>query len=338
MRDLGLAWLCLLLLGSCDVVLPQGAFRCAKDRDCPSGWSCRSDRFCYSGDDSISSASKPDAAVDVASDATTTEAGPGSNEADSSLDASHPNAGDDSATPNEIDASTPADAGATHDAAADGGENEPEPAPSEPPPSEPPPPEPPPPEPAVDLPCSPNGAKTCLGHASFDKLVCQAGHWTIIGVCDGNYRCNTKPGPSQGSCQPIAPLCLGKNPNDPVCDGVVRKRCDADLLGYEPFACPEYAQCVSDPMSGVTCVDVNDCPAGNPCAPGTCNDLINDYSCTCPSGFLPNGHTCANIDDCPPDVCQPGGCTDGVNDYSCFCPEPCFVSTGHQCQFTSSCI
>jgi Human growth factor-like EGF len=331
-RALRFAWLGLVFLCSCDVALPQGAFRCSKDADCPDGWSCR-DRLCYFGNDSISGAETPDAGESDAS------AGRSSLDA-STEDGAAPDASDDSSdadiVPPDGDAAVSGETDASLNPAADGGGGTHEPpAPS---------------EPAVDQPCSPNGAKACRGHASFDKLVCQSGRWIIIGVCDGTYRCNSKPGASLGSCQPIPPLCLDKNPGDPVCDGLERKRCDADLLHYDPYACPEHAHCESDGTSNVRCAcdsgytddgaggckNIDDCP-NNTCAPGTCVDGLNAYTCDCPSGYTSAGTTCANVNDCPsPDPCSPGSCVDGVNAFSCSCPSG-FTSTGASCSNVNDC-
>ncbi|XP_031561363.1 fibropellin-3-like isoform X2 [Actinia tenebrosa] len=67
------------------------------------------------------------------------------------------------------------------------------------------------------------------------------------------------------------------------------------------------------------CVDVNECQS-NPCRNGaTCNNLVQNYSCTCIAGFT--GKNCEhNIDDCKPDPCINGGtCFDLVNDFKCAC-------------------
>ena len=102
------------------------------------------------------------------------------------------------------------------------------------------------------------------------------------------------------------------------------------------------------PWDGNRCQDdvVDDC-ASSPCGDrGTCNDKVNDYECTCATGW--EGGTCQlSVDDCVNHLCKNGAvCVDGHNDYTCSCalgwkgatcaedandcdPDPC---NGHPCQ------
>ncbi|XP_066269343.1 fibropellin-3-like [Branchiostoma lanceolatum] len=52
---------------------------------------------------------------------------------------------------------------------------------------------------------------------------------------------------------------------------------------------------------------------------GTCTDHVNQFFCTCASGF--NGTLCeTDIDECSSNPCQSGGtCSDGVDGYNCTC-------------------
>ena len=59
-------------------------------------------------------------------------------------------------------------------------------------------------------------------------------------------------------------------------------------------------------------MEIDECES-SPCQNGaTCNDLLDDFNCSCPIGFT--GAVCdVNIDDCHPDFCLHGGtCVDQV--------------------------
>ena len=65
---------------------------------------------------------------------------------------------------------------------------------------------------------------------------------------------------------------------------------------------------------------MNECDLLLPCQHNaTCEDLLNDYTCTCLEGFT--GKNCStNIDDCIPNPCYHGSqCNDGVDSYTCSC-------------------
>ncbi|XP_033120074.1 fibropellin-3-like [Anneissia japonica] len=78
--------------------------------------------------------------------------------------------------------------------------------------------------------------------------------------------------------------------------------------------------------------------ASNLCQNGAfCTDLLNDYICTCPSGF--EGRNCEiNVDNCAGVVCSGGKiCVDGIDTYTCRCPPGytgfnCKTSCIYQCQ------
>ncbi|XP_078685486.1 uncharacterized protein LOC144918505 [Branchiostoma floridae x Branchiostoma belcheri] len=66
-------------------------------------------------------------------------------------------------------------------------------------------------------------------------------------------------------------------------------------------------------------LNIDDC-ASTPCLNGAdCTDGLNEYSCTCASGFV-GTHCETNVDDCDPDPCKNGGtCIDGVDSFTCEC-------------------
>ena len=113
--------------------------------------------------------------------------------------------------------------------------------------------------------------------------------------------------------------------------------------GYNGTNCESYIGfCHSDPCTnGGTCAEITNsfscsCPypltgrfceadlvdecASNPCENnGTCMDLINDFECKCVKGFT--GINCSiNIDDCIANPCENNGtCMDLINDFECKC-------------------
>uniref|UniRef100_A0A1I8FWN0 EGF-like domain-containing protein n=1 Tax=Macrostomum lignano TaxID=282301 RepID=A0A1I8FWN0_9PLAT len=76
-------------------------------------------------------------------------------------------------------------------------------------------------------------------------------------------------------------------------------------------------------------INIDDC-ASKPCINGLCSDLVNDYSCSCFTGW--EGRNCNfNHNDCPTGVCLNGGrCIDGNGTFTCDCTDTGF--TGDRCQ------
>jgi hypothetical protein len=176
--------------------------------------------------------------------------------------------------------------------------------------------------------------KACAQHASVDLLVCNSCVWTAGGACGATQRCDTASGTTQGTCQDIAALCNGKAVGDAVCDGTTRKRCDADLLRYDPYPCPANAHCTDTGSVGCVCdsgykddgaggCTGDHCAAGNTCGVGgTCVEAGNDYSCNCASGYSGTGtKICSDTDECASsstNVCTPDyPCVNLAPDYYC---------------------
>ncbi|XP_052808437.1 fibropellin-1-like [Mya arenaria] len=114
-----------------------------------------------------------------------------------------------------------------------------------------------------------------------------------------------------------APSCIAGKLGD-MCN-VVTDLCDNILNGE----CSSLNTCIClvgyKTVSLFACQEINEC-APNPCINGgTCNDLVNEFTCTCATGF--KGITCqTNPDDCNPKPCQNGGeCTDDLATYTCAC-------------------
>nr|XP_061796796.1 fibrillin-1-like [Nerophis lumbriciformis] len=75
-------------------------------------------------------------------------------------------------------------------------------------------------------------------------------------------------------------------------------------------------------ISGVTCVDTDECDIGNPCGNGTCTNVIGGFECACEDGFEPGPMmTCEDINECAqnPLLCA-FRCVNVVGSYECKCP------------------
>jgi hypothetical protein len=153
-------------------------------------------------------------------------------------------------------------------------------------------------------PCSDEGVRACAGHNSGDALLCEGGKWKLRTVCDGNTRCDTRIGGMMGTCQNVAPACLGRQPHERVCEGTLVRICGADLLDSSETPCIANEHCVAMPTP----------------------------HCECDTGFAKDtGGGCTNIDDCVANNCQHGGrCRDGVSNYSCDCSGTGYE--GERCQ------
>lgn len=181
--------------------------------------------------------------------------------------------------------------------------------------------------------CTTAATKACDAPNGRQKLICFNGVWSPNGSCDGDTRCQTRlESPEVGSCQPVLPLCVGKDPGQAVCDGSTRRACGPDLLDYASFPCPAHASC-QDAAGVVSCrceAPYMDDGAGGcatqvclamPCANGgTCNSSGSTRTCDC-SGVDYEGPTCeTKIYDCARSPCAHGGaCTDGLRSRSCMC-------------------
>jgi hypothetical protein len=141
--------------------------------------------------------------------------------------------------------------------------------------------------------CAQDGAQACAGHAGAARLICEGGRWASNGDCDADARCDPNEGATRGQCLPVPSACLGHDPSSVVCDGTVRRRCDADLLHYEDMPCAHDASCSADGAA---------------------------ISCQCNAGFSGDGEqTCNDIDECANDIEICGGftCRNRAPDYEC---------------------
>ena len=89
------------------------------------------------------------------------------------------------------------------------------------------------------------------------------------------------------------------------------------------------------------CFDIDEC-VGNPCGSGrgNCSETAPPgYTCSCFSGYVFNGSTCVNENECvtTPGICGPGTCSDESPGYDCDC-DPGFGFNGTTCVTENACL
>jgi len=216
---------------------------------------------------------------------------------------------------------------------------------------------------SLGSPCDKPGALACAGHAQKLQLICDGGVWKSNGVCAGAKICDSRPGPSAGTCVDPDPNCVGKKPGEPFCDGAIRRVCGADLLDSTSATCasPEHCaqgtgakcaqcldltfvcegatlkKCAPDRQSYVlseTCATEALCiPTAGKCTPPAC--AVGDYRCdgdtlqTCKT----SRDAWDSVKVCPTGLCNPTAkdcslCVPGTKDCAVTTPRTC-DSTGH---------
>jgi hypothetical protein len=138
-------------------------------------------------------------------------------------------------------------------------------------------------------PCATIGALGCAGHDQKGQLICNPDHrWASNGVCEGTMNCDSRPGGSAGSCQPIAAECLSRAGGEQWCEGNSVEKCDADRVRFTTETC---TVCLEG-----RCVD---------CAPGTKRCATDKTPTSCDA----RGHW-TMLADCaaPTPVCLEGEC------------------------------
>jgi len=75
------------------------------------------------------------------------------------------------------------------------------------------------------------------------------------------------------------------------------------------------------PVCNEKIVDVSGCADPDICGSGTCIEVdITNYMCSCPSGYLYDGTTCTDINECSDEPCGGNGdCVNTEGGYSCDC-------------------
>jgi hypothetical protein len=99
--------------------------------------------------------------------------------------------------------------------------------------------------------CSSAGSLACAGNAQKLLLLCDGSKWVSNGVCAGDQICDTRPGPTAGSCQAPLAECKGRKPSETVCNGAERVTCGPDLITATRETCRSAKHCAAS--TGATC-------------------------------------------------------------------------------------
>ena len=177
--------------------------------------------------------------------------------------------------------------------------------------------------------CSESLSKACNGNQSLDKLVCLEGSWHWNGTCDGDSRCDLRPGPSHGTCQPLWPACKGHLPGAPFCDGAMRLRCSDDLLSAAPDPCPGNTHCAGG--AAVSC----ECDAGfELAAAGGCKKD------SCPTGYVRSERGCDDVDECAASSSACGAhrmCENSAGSFRCGACHSGYMDVAGMCLDVDEC-
>ncbi|XP_056023169.1 uncharacterized protein LOC130046342 isoform X2 [Ostrea edulis] len=106
-----------------------------------------------------------------------------------------------------------------------------------------------------------------------------------------------------------------------VCQWMKDRRCSEKGCGSGYLCYTTNADCSNLSHYQVGCSDINECNS-SPCMHGgTCHNLVNRFTCSCPDGY--NGARCEyDINECNSSPCMHGGtCHNFVNRFTCSCPD-----------------
>ena len=128
----------------------------------------------------------------------------------------------------------------------------------------------------------------------------------VISPCDGNATCTD----TEGSF-----LCV----------------CNSGYSGNGSSCASTYVELFVHKFS-VKFPDIDECSTGGVCDENAeCLDTPGSYMCTCHSGYIGDGDTCLDIDECLSDPCDKNAtCTNNNGSFSCQCDSG-FVGNGSIC-------
>ena len=76
-------------------------------------------------------------------------------------------------------------------------------------------------------------------------------------------------------------------------------------------------------------LDINECKSANPCDDNaSCSNNVGSYVCQCNNGFVGDGKTCSDINECSTQShnCKPGyQCVNTVGGYKCVDIDECSI-------------
>jgi hypothetical protein len=168
--------------------------------------------------------------------------------------------------------------------------------------------------------CASPAALACAGNAQKVTLLCNGGAWTVNQTCPSGQNCDSAPGPNQGTCASIDPLCADAGPGATSCSSPSQVLiCGPDLLSHSSSMCASTTTCVAGACTGVcgpsqtqcsgtdiqTCDSSGQwgspmtCYASEPAATAVIGQTCQAGVCACPSG---DEECCTGGEDC---ACTP---------------------------------
>ncbi|ESO11068.1 hypothetical protein HELRODRAFT_72662, partial [Helobdella robusta] len=197
--------------------------------------------------------------------------------------------------------------------------------------------------PCFSSPCKNGGSCYGYGDSSLDfECICQPGYKDSLCSTEEN-KCESYPCEPFGKCNDLGPssyTCSCLPGFTSVYGNDTFYECKQNLSSCSPQSwcmnLPGRYQCICPPGKvGLFCeMEVLLCmssPCGNN---GSCNDIFNNYTCSCYEGFRSDGHQLC-VDECSSftPACQNNGtCVNTIGSFHCSCPANYY---GLHCQIYS---
>ncbi|PAA47595.1 hypothetical protein BOX15_Mlig002622g2, partial [Macrostomum lignano] len=195
--------------------------------------------------------------------------------------------------------------------------------------------------------CSSNA--TCVFDGTNTRCICKSGYVGNGRICVADNSCTA----GTHTCDVATSTCVPRKPIGFDCECkpgfhkegnlcVDNDECDPASPYFRPGVCgdPLMAKCANSPggfnclctalaiKSGIRCIPLDVCKRGGAeagCSPhANCEYLSPGHRCVCKPGFVGDGKTCTDIDECTDgtDACYGGAtCRNTVGGYRCECPK-----------------